>query len=95
MNTMLTVIVSPAVAGVVLVVVLAGGSLMYHIVRKKYGYTPERQKELDEVQEGKPRKIHHTIRVRRNVTEIRVFGALWGRRIGGQREKNRFFDKWW
>ena len=53
MNTMLTVIVSPAVAGVVLVVVLAGGSLMYHIVRKKYGYTPERQKELDEVQEGK------------------------------------------
>ena len=38
MNTMLTVIVSPAVAGVVLAVVLAGGSLMYHIVRKKYGY---------------------------------------------------------
>ena len=53
MNTVLTAIVSPAVAGIMLVVVLAGGSLMYHIIQKKYGYTPERQKELDEVQEGK------------------------------------------
>lgn len=53
MSTMLTAIVSPAVAGIMLVVVLAGGSLMYHIIQKKYGYTPERQKELDEVQEGK------------------------------------------
>ena len=53
MNTVLTAIVSPAVAGIMLVVVLAGGSLMYHIIQKKYGYTPESQKELDEVQEGK------------------------------------------
>ena len=67
MNTMLTVIVSPAVAGVVLVVVLAGGSLMYHIVRKKYGYTPERQKELDEVQEGKASEVtsHHSCEKKR------------------------------
>ena len=67
MNTMLTVIVSPAVAGVVLVVVLAGGSLMYHIVRKKYGYTPERQKELDAVQEGKASEdtSHHSCEKKR------------------------------
>ena len=67
MNTMLTVIVSPAVAGVVLVVVLAGGSLMYHIVRKKYGYTPERQNELDEVQEGKASEdtSHHSCEKKR------------------------------
>ena len=67
MNTRLTVIVSPAVAGVVLAVVLAGGSLMYHIVRKKYGYTPERQKELDEVQEGKASEdtSHHSCEKKR------------------------------
>ena len=53
------------------------------------------RKSLTRCRKEKPRKIHRTIRVRRNVTEIRVFGALWGRRIGGQREKNRFFDKWW
>ena len=45
---MLTSIISPGVAGVVLLVVLAGGYLMNRIIQKKYGYTPEREKELEE-----------------------------------------------
>ena len=67
MNTVLTAIVSPAVAGVMLVVILAGGSLMYHIIQKKYGDTPERQKELDEVQEGKASEdtSHHSCEKKR------------------------------
>lgn len=67
MNTMLTAIVSPAVAGIVLVVVVAGGSLMYQIIQKKYGYTPERQKELDEVQEGQASEdtSHHSCEKKR------------------------------
>lgn len=48
---MLTAIISPGVAGVVLLVVLAGGYLMNRIIRKKYGYTPEREKELEEAKE--------------------------------------------
>lgn len=67
MSTMLTAIVSPVVAGIVLVVVLAGGSLMYHIIWEKYGYTPERQKELDEVQEGQASEdtSHHSCEKKR------------------------------
>lgn len=67
MITVLTAIVSPAVAGIVLVVVLAGGSLMHHIIQKKYGYTPERQKELDEVQEGQASEdiSHHSCEKKR------------------------------
>ncbi len=48
---MLTAIISPGVAGVVLLVVLAGGYLMNRIVQKKYGYTPEREKKLEEAKE--------------------------------------------
>ena len=48
---MLTSIISPGVAGVVLLVVLAGGYLMNRIIQRKYGYTPEREKELEEVKE--------------------------------------------
>ena len=40
---------------------------MYHIIQKKYGYTPERQKELDEVQEGKASEdtSHHSCEKKR------------------------------
>lgn len=48
---MLTAIISPGVAGVVLLVVLAGGYLMNRIIQKKYGYTPEREKKLEEAKE--------------------------------------------
>ena len=48
---MLTAIISPGVAGVVLLVVLAGGYLMNRIIQSKYGYTPEREKELEEAKE--------------------------------------------
>lgn len=48
---MLTAIISPGVAGVVLLVVLAGGFLLNSIIQKKYGYTPEREKELEEARE--------------------------------------------
>ena len=48
---MLTAIKSPVVAGVVLLVVLAGGYLMNRIIQKKYGYTPEREKKLEEAKE--------------------------------------------
>ena len=48
---MLTAIISPGVAGVVLLVVLAGGYLLNRIIQKKYGYTPEREKELEEARE--------------------------------------------
>ena len=48
---MLTEIISPGVAGVVLLVVLAGGYLMNRIIQKKYGYTPEREKKLEEAKE--------------------------------------------
>ena len=48
---MLTAIISPGVAGVVLLVVLAGGYLMNRIILKKYGYTPEREKKLEEAKE--------------------------------------------
>ena len=48
---MLTSIISPGVAGVVLLVVLAGGYLMNRIIQKKYSYTPEREKELEEAKE--------------------------------------------
>lgn len=48
---MLTAIISPGVAGVVLMVVLAGGYLMNRIIQKKYGYTPEREKKLEEAKE--------------------------------------------
>lgn len=48
---MLTAIISPGVAGVVLLVVLAGGYLLNSIIQKKYGYTPEREKELEEARE--------------------------------------------
>lgn len=48
---MLTAIISPGVAGVVLLVVLAGGCLLNSIIQKKYGYTPEREKELEEARE--------------------------------------------
>ncbi len=48
---MLTAIISPGVAGVVLLVVLAGGYLMNRIIQKKYGYTPEREKKLKEAKE--------------------------------------------
>lgn len=48
---MLTVIISPGVAGVVLLVVLTGGYLMNRIIQKKYGYTPEREKKLEEAKE--------------------------------------------
>lgn len=48
---MLTAIISPEVAGVVLLVVLAGGYLLNSIIQKKYGYTPEREKELEEARE--------------------------------------------
>lgn len=48
---MLTAIISPGVAGVVLLMVLAGGYLLNSIIQKKYGYTPEREKELEEARE--------------------------------------------
>lgn len=48
---MLTAIISPGVTGVVLLVVLAGGYLMNRIIQKKYGYTPEREKKLEEAKE--------------------------------------------
>lgn len=48
---MLTAIISPGVAGVVLLVVLAGGYLMNRIIQKKYGYAPEREKKLEEAKE--------------------------------------------
>lgn len=48
---MLTAIISPGVASVVLLVVLAGGYLLNRIIQKKYGYTPEREKELEEARE--------------------------------------------
>ncbi len=48
---MLTAIISPGVAGVVLLVVLVGGYLMNRIIQKKYGYTPEREKKLEEAKE--------------------------------------------
>ena len=48
---MLTAIISPGVAGVVLLVVLAGVYLLNSIIQKKYGYTPEREKELEEARE--------------------------------------------
>ena len=48
---MLTAIISPGVAGVVLLVVLAGGYLLNSIIQKKYGYTLEREKELEEARE--------------------------------------------
>ncbi len=48
---MLTAIISSGVAGVVLMVVLAGGYLMNRIIQKKYGYTPEREKKLEEAKE--------------------------------------------
>lgn len=45
---LLTVIVSPEVLGIMLVIVLAGAGIMTKIVRSKYEYTPEREKELEE-----------------------------------------------
>ncbi len=48
---MLTAIISPGMAGIVLLVVLAGGYLMNRIIQKKYGYTPEREKKLEEAEE--------------------------------------------
>lgn len=60
MELMLTAIVSPGVIGGTLLVVLAGGWVLNRIVQKKYGYTPEREKQLEEGQEqggsgGRPR----------------------------------------
>lgn len=43
----LTVIISPEVLGIMLVIVLAGAGIMTKIVRGKYGYTPEKEKELN------------------------------------------------
>lgn len=51
MGLILTAIVSPGVIGGTLLVVLAGGWVMNRIVQKKYGYTPEREKQLEEGQE--------------------------------------------
>ena len=89
---MLTSIISPGVAGVVILVVLAGGYLMNRIIQKKYGYPPERETELE--RKRLSLTIDHTHRVKRNVTEVKELMALWERRIGGKREKNWFFDKW-
>lgn len=51
MGLILTAIVSPGVIGGTFLVVLAGGWVMNRIVQKKYGYTPEREKQLEEGQE--------------------------------------------
>ena len=56
---MLTSIISPGVAGVVLLVVLAGGYLMNRIIQKKYGYTLEREKELEEAKEEADFVLEH------------------------------------
>ena len=82
---MLTSIISPGVAGVVLLVVLAGGYLMNRIIQKKNWKRQRKRLSLT---------IDHTHRVKRNVTEVKELMALWERRIGGKREKNWFFDKW-
>lgn len=47
----LTAIVSPKVLGVMLVVILVGGGIMTGIIKRKYGYTPEREKEWEEAVE--------------------------------------------
>ncbi len=44
---MLTAIVSPGVIGVAAVVVLAGAGVMVPAIRRKYGYTPGREEELE------------------------------------------------
>lgn len=44
----LTSIVSPEVLGVVLVIVLVGTGIMTGVARRKYGCTPERERELEE-----------------------------------------------
>lgn len=49
MQILLTAIISPKVLGVVLVIVLVGAGIMTSVVRRKYEYTPEREKELEEV----------------------------------------------
>ncbi len=43
-----TVIVSPAILGVVVGIALVGGFIMTIVVRKKYECTPEREKKLEE-----------------------------------------------
>lgn len=48
---MLTSIISPGVLGVMLVVVLTGTGIMTRIVSKKYGYTPEREEEMEQAAE--------------------------------------------
>lgn len=51
MDLLLTAIVSPKVLGVMLVVVLVGTGIMTSVVHPKYQYTPEREKELEEMAE--------------------------------------------
>ena len=43
-----TVIASPEVLGIVLGITLVGGFIMTIVVRKKYEWTPEREKKLEE-----------------------------------------------
>lgn len=49
MYSFLTAIVSPTVLGIVLVIVFIGTAILTVVVRHKYQYTPEREKDLEEV----------------------------------------------
>lgn len=49
MKMLLTSIVTPKVLGVMLVIILVGAGIMTSVVKRKYGYTPEREKELEEL----------------------------------------------
>lgn len=44
-----TAIVSPEVLIVMLVIVLVGTGIMTSVVKGKYGYTPEKEKELEQM----------------------------------------------
>lgn len=48
-----TAIVSPEVLIVMLVIVLVGTGIMTSIVKGKYGYTPEKEKELEQMENPK------------------------------------------
>ena len=45
------VIVSPVVLIVAVLVIVAGYFIMSRIIMRKWGYTPEREKELEEMKE--------------------------------------------
>lgn len=57
MDLLLTAIVSPKVLGVMLIIVLVGTGIMNGIVRRKYQYTPEREKQLEEMAEKESGKM--------------------------------------